>query len=199
MCVCVFCYVFFFMYLLLFFGGACITLRLAGTLTDAIASRYFYGGPGHEHELNLERVLDFRTSIRAGVRALHALGMYHADLKSDNVLVVAVSRRPGEAISRDSVTSDAAVLLKACITDFGVSGLLRGNAVAARTGGGTLGFAPQEQIESYFAGQAQDIFAISAIDVHIVTGNVPGVELSMSNLCASCSRSSATVRCKHTR
>lgn len=88
--------------------------------------------------------------ILDGLGAAHAIGVVHRDLKPENVLIDRY--------------------LRWRLTDFGIASALgeRPDAV-----GGTLGFAAPEQLLGEPQGPAVDLFALTAIVVYVLTGEVP--------------------------
>lgn len=82
--------------------------------------------------------------------AAHAIGVVHRDLKPENVLI------------------DRYLRWK--LTDFGIAGALGEHFDAAV---GTLGFAAPEQLLGEPQGPAVDLFALTAIVVYVLTGELP--------------------------
>lgn len=88
--------------------------------------------------------------ILDGLGAAHAIGVVHRDLKPENVLIDRY--------------------LRWRLTDFGIATALGERPEAAA---GTLGFAAPEQLLNEPQGPAVDLFALTAIVVYVLTGELP--------------------------
>ena len=114
-----------------------------------------------EERLDAKEALAILTQMAAGLDAAHAAGIVHADLKSDNVMLV----------------PQAAGRFRAVITDFG---LAHQDRVASRTSrssgallGGTVGYMAPEQLRGGRPGPAGDIYALGVVLFEMLTGELP--------------------------
>jgi serine/threonine-protein kinase len=88
--------------------------------------------------------------ILEGLGAAHAIGVVHRDLKPENLLIDRYHRWR--------------------LTDFGIASALGERQDPAA---GTLGFAAPEQLLGEPEGPAVDLFALTAIVVYVLTGELP--------------------------
>jgi eukaryotic-like serine/threonine-protein kinase len=107
-----------------------------------------------EGTLSIDEVLRIGLQIGEGLKAAHAGGIVHRDIKSDNI----------------KVTADGLVK----IMDFGLA-KLRGVAKITRTGTtlGTLQYMSPEQAQGREADQRSDIFSFGVVLYEMVTGRLP--------------------------
>ncbi len=107
-----------------------------------------------EKALSIEDVLAIALQIGEGLKAAHARGVVHRDIKSDNI----------------KVTSDGLVK----IMDFGLA-KLRGVAKLTRTGTtlGTLHYMSPEQAQGREVDERSDIFSFGVVLYEMVTGRLP--------------------------
>lgn len=98
-------------------------------------------------------VRQFLQSLLPVLRFIHQRGVIHRDIKLENIM-----RRPdGELV----------------LIDFGISKELSGTVVAPGTVGGTLGYAPAEQILYGKAYPESDLYSLGATCIHLLTNIFP--------------------------
>ncbi|HET7544433.1 MAG TPA: protein kinase [Polyangiaceae bacterium] len=118
--------------------------------------------------LPVERTIELVEQLAAGIDAAHSARVVHADLKSDNVMLVVEG-------------SDTRVV----VTDFGLAKNLGGSARRGRGSGssfaGTVGYLAPERLRGGAASRAADIYALGVIVFELLTGRLPfAPELPMS-------------------
>jgi hypothetical protein len=123
-------------------AGPCLVLRhvAGGSLADRIR---------REGPLPWPRAARYLADLAEGLRAVHAAGIVHRDVKPANILW-------------DPVTDEAV------LTDFGIS--IRLGAPGA--GAGTPFYTPPEALAGEI-GPAQDVYGLAATLFWLVTGSVP--------------------------
>jgi Serine/threonine protein kinase len=105
-------------------------------------------GSFSEWEIN-----EFLHDILPVLKFIHKKGVIHRDIKPENIM----RRKDGLLV----------------LIDFGLSKDLSQTVMAVGTIGGTMGYAPQEQLlygEAYFA---SDLYALGATCIHLLTGIPP--------------------------
>jgi serine/threonine protein kinase len=126
------------------------------TLSQRVARRGRL--PGREAVPLLRQVI-------AGLQAIHACGIVHRDLKSENVFLVPDAR------GRERVV----------VMDFGLARAIDGSVVStwplARVFAGTIDTMAPEQLEGRPFGPAVDIFAFGVLAFEVVTGRRPFVNV----------------------
>jgi tetratricopeptide (TPR) repeat protein len=113
-------------------------------------------------EVTLGRKLDVLSQVVIGVRAAHAAGVLHCDLKPGNVLV----------------TSQSTGGTRAVITDFGLARMARTLSDVGRTSlqqplFGTPAYLAPEQIEGQAATPRTDIYSLGLVMYEAITGSLP--------------------------
>jgi serine/threonine protein kinase len=103
--------------------------------------------------------------VVAGLQAIHACGIVHRDLKSENVFLV----------------PDPRGFERAVVMDFGLARSLDGSVVStwplARVLAGTIDTMAPEQIEGRHPEPAMDIFAFGVLAFELLTGRRPFVDV----------------------
>jgi serine/threonine protein kinase len=105
-------------------------------------------GAYEEDEIHL--LLDDLLPI---LKFVHDRGVIHRDIKPDNIM----RRQDGNLV----------------LIDFGMSKHLNSTVLSRGTTGGTMGYAPPEQIQAGVAYPASDIYALGATCIHLLTGIAP--------------------------
>jgi len=110
--------------------------------------------------LHVERAIELLEQLAAGIDAAHSARVVHADLKTDNVMLVV----------EDAET-------RVIVTDFGLAKLLGGTARRGRGSGtsfaGTVGYLAPERLRGGAASRAADIYALGVIVFELLTGRLP--------------------------
>jgi eukaryotic-like serine/threonine-protein kinase len=105
---------------------------------------------GAYSEAKILQLLDDLLPILAFV---HDRGVIHRDIKPENIM----RRKTGELV----------------LIDFGMSKHLNSTVLSRGTTGGTMGYAPPEQIRAGVAYPASDIYALGATCIHLLTDIPP--------------------------
>jgi eukaryotic-like serine/threonine-protein kinase len=105
---------------------------------------------GAYSEAKILQLLDDLLPILAFV---HDRGVIHRDIKPENIM----RRKSGELV----------------LIDFGMSKHLNSTVMSRGTTGGTMGYAPPEQIRAGVAYPASDIYALGATCIHLLTDIPP--------------------------
>jgi eukaryotic-like serine/threonine-protein kinase len=87
------------------------------------------------------------------LKYVHDSGVIHRDIKPENIM----RRNTGELV----------------LIDFGMSKHLNSTVMSRGTTGGTMGYAPPEQIRAGVAYPASDIYALGATCIHLLTNITP--------------------------
>jgi serine/threonine protein kinase len=102
--------------------------------------------------------------VIVGLQAIHACGIVHRDLKSENVFLVPAAR--GE---------------RAVVMDFGLARALDGSVVStwplARMLAGTIDTMAPEQIEGRTPEPTMDVFAFGVLLFEVLTGRRPFIDV----------------------
>ncbi len=98
-------------------------------------------------------IRQFLQKILPVLQFIHGQNIVHRDIKPENVM----HRQNGQLV----------------LIDFGLSKQLTENVSVRGTTGGTMGYAPPEQIRSGQAFPATDLFALGATCIHLLTGVTP--------------------------
>jgi eukaryotic-like serine/threonine-protein kinase len=110
--------------------------------------------------LDLHVAIEMARQILEGLRAAHAAGVLHRDLKSDNIMV-----------------SGQGADLRIAITDFGLSQALDDEAHAVTSGSrervGSVSYMAPEQILGLELGPATDLFAFGVVFFEMLCGKLP--------------------------
>jgi serine/threonine protein kinase len=110
--------------------------------------------------LELNVAIEMARQILEGLRAAHAAGVLHRDLKSDNIMV-----------------SGQGADLRIAITDFGLSQALDDEAHAGINGSrervGSVSYMAPEQILGLELGPATDLFAFGVVFFEMLCGKLP--------------------------
>ena len=110
--------------------------------------------------LPVERALELVEQLAAGIDAAHSARVVHADLKSDNVMLVVEGAET-----------------RVVVTDFGLAKNLGGTARRGRGSGtsfaGTVGYLAPERLRGGAASCAADIYALGVIVFELLTGRLP--------------------------
>jgi eukaryotic-like serine/threonine-protein kinase len=101
-------------------------------------------------EEKIRKLLDDLLPI---LKFVHDRGVIHRDVKPDNIM----RRANGELV----------------LIDFGMSKHLNSTVLSRGTTGGTMGYAPPEQIRAGVAYPASDIYALGATCIHLLTDISP--------------------------
>ena len=132
-------------------------------------------------QLPAEEALLIATQMAAGLDAAHRAGVVHADLKSDNVIIVA----DGRMVMTGSQP-------RVVITDFG---LARQHDVTLTTGVagamapvGTLGYMAPEVLAGRRARPSADIYALAVVTFEMLTGGLPFRGETLQQLVDACLR-----------
>jgi eukaryotic-like serine/threonine-protein kinase len=105
---------------------------------------------GAYSEAKIRQLLDDLLPI---LKFVHDNGVIHRDIKPENIM----RRQNGELV----------------LIDFGMSKHLNSTVMSRGTTGGTLGYAPPEQVRAGVAYPASDIYALGATCVHLWTNITP--------------------------
>jgi eukaryotic-like serine/threonine-protein kinase len=98
-------------------------------------------------------IRQFLQKILPVLEFIHGHNVAHRDIKPENVM----HRQNGQLV----------------LIDFGLSKQLTDNVSSRGTTGGTMGYAPPEQIRGGMAYPATDLFALGATCIHLLTGITP--------------------------
>lgn len=109
----------------------------------------------HEGPLPIARATALASQVLAGLGAAHAAGVIHADVKSDNVLVLTESGR--EVVK---------------LIDFGVASV-GSEDVVRREMSGTPDYMAPEVIRGLSPGPAADLYAVGVLLYLMLTGETP--------------------------
>jgi serine/threonine protein kinase/tetratricopeptide (TPR) repeat protein len=105
-------------------------------------------------QLSVEEIVLIALQTAEGLRAAHAKGIVHRDIKSDNIMV----------------TKDHRIK----IMDFGLARLLAGEQLArSRTTAGTIGYTSPEQIKGEDVGTHSDLWSLGIVLYEMLTGQLP--------------------------
>jgi eukaryotic-like serine/threonine-protein kinase len=100
-----------------------------------------------------EKIRNLLDDILPILQFVHDRGVIHRDIKPDNIM----RRSNGELV----------------LIDFGMSKHLNSTVMSRGTTGGTMGYAPPEQIRAGVAYPASDIYALGATCIHLLTDIPP--------------------------
>jgi eukaryotic-like serine/threonine-protein kinase len=105
---------------------------------------------GAYSEAKVRQLLDDLLPI---LKFVHDSGVIHRDIKPENIM----RRKNGQLV----------------LIDFGMSKHLNSTVMSRGTTGGTMGYAPPEQIRAGVAYPASDIYALGATCIHLLTDITP--------------------------
>ncbi len=105
---------------------------------------------GAYSEEKIRQLLDDLLPI---LQFVHDRGVIHRDIKPENIM----RRKNGQLV----------------LIDFGMSKHLNSTVMSRGTTGGTMGYAPPEQIRAGVAYPASDIYALGATCIHLLTDITP--------------------------
>jgi eukaryotic-like serine/threonine-protein kinase len=105
---------------------------------------------GAYSEQQIRKLLDDLLPI---LKFVHDSGVIHRDIKPENIM----RRKNGQLV----------------LIDFGMSKHLNSTVMSRGTTGGTMGYAPPEQIRAGVAYPASDIYALGATCIHLLTDITP--------------------------
>ena len=105
---------------------------------------------GAYSEQKIRQLLDDLLPI---LKFVHDRGVIHRDIKPENIM----RRNNGQLV----------------LIDFGMSKHLNSTVMSRGTTGGTMGYAPPEQIRAGVAYPASDIYALGATCIHLLTNITP--------------------------
>jgi eukaryotic-like serine/threonine-protein kinase len=105
---------------------------------------------GAYSEAKIHQLLDDLLPI---LKFVHDRGTIHRDIKPENIM----RRKNGQLV----------------LIDFGMSKHLNSTVMSRGTTGGTMGYAPPEQIRAGVAYPASDIYALGATCIHLLTDITP--------------------------
>jgi eukaryotic-like serine/threonine-protein kinase len=100
-----------------------------------------------------EKILQLLDDILPILKFVHDRGVIHRDIKPENIM----RRKNGQLV----------------VIDFGMSKHLNSTVMSRGTTGGTMGYAPPEQIRAGVAYPASDIYALGATCIHLLTNITP--------------------------
>lgn len=100
-----------------------------------------------------DKIRQLLDDILPILKFVHDRGVIHRDIKPDNIM----RRANGELV----------------LIDFGMSKHLNSTVLSRGTTGGTMGYAPPEQIRAGVAYPASDIYALGATCIHLLTNISP--------------------------
>jgi eukaryotic-like serine/threonine-protein kinase len=100
-----------------------------------------------------EKILKLLDDLLPILKFVHDRGVIHRDIKPENIM----RRNTGELV----------------LIDFGMSKHLNSTVMSRGTTGGTMGYAPPEQIRAGVAYPASDIYALGATCIHLLTDITP--------------------------
>jgi serine/threonine protein kinase len=100
-----------------------------------------------------EKILHLLDDLLPILKFVHDRGVIHRDIKPENIM----RRKNGELV----------------LIDFGMSKHLNSTVMSRGTTGGTMGYAPPEQIRAGVAYPASDIYALGATCIHLLTDITP--------------------------
>ncbi len=100
-----------------------------------------------------EKILELLDDLLPILKFVHDRGVIHRDIKPENIM----RRNTGELV----------------LIDFGMSKHLNSTVMSRGTTGGTMGYAPPEQIRAGVAYPASDIYALGATCIHLLTDITP--------------------------
>jgi eukaryotic-like serine/threonine-protein kinase len=105
---------------------------------------------GAYSEAKIRQLLDDLLPI---LKFVHDRGVIHRDIKPENIM----RRKNGQLV----------------LIDFGMSKHMNSTVMSRGTTGGTMGYAPPEQIRAGVAYPASDIYALGATCIHLLTDITP--------------------------
>lgn len=114
------------------------------TLTDLLVD--------YDNYLTLDMVTAVFDSVADALMVAHDAGVLHLDIKPDNILI----NKQGQVK----------------VTDFGLATLADASG-AGRTGGGTIGYMPPEQIKRETLDARADEWALASVAYEMLTGSNP--------------------------
>ncbi len=100
-----------------------------------------------------EKIRQLLDDILPILKFVHDRGVIHRDIKPENIM----RRNNGQLV----------------VIDFGMSKHLNSTVMSRGTTGGTMGYAPPEQIRAGVAYPASDIYALGATCIHLLTDITP--------------------------
>jgi eukaryotic-like serine/threonine-protein kinase len=100
-----------------------------------------------------EKILQLLDDLLPILKFVHDRGVIHRDIKPENIM----RRKNGQLV----------------VIDFGMSKHLNSTVMSRGTTGGTMGYAPPEQIRAGVAYPASDIYALGATCIHLLTNITP--------------------------
>jgi eukaryotic-like serine/threonine-protein kinase len=100
-----------------------------------------------------EKILQLLDDLLPILKFVHDRGVIHRDIKPENIM----RRTNGQLV----------------VIDFGMSKHLNSTVMSRGTTGGTMGYAPPEQIRAGVAYPASDIYALGATCIHLLTNITP--------------------------
>ncbi len=99
------------------------------------------------------KIIQLLDDLLPILKFVHDRGVIHRDIKPENIM----RRQNGELV----------------LIDFGMSKHLNSTVMSRGTTGGTMGYAPPEQIRAGVAYPASDIYALGATCIHLLTAVTP--------------------------
>jgi WD40 repeat protein len=105
------------------------------------------------------QILQLLTDLLPVLKFIHDRGVIHRDIK------------PANLMRRSSPSGDGSTNL--VLIDFGLSKQVTSTTLTPGTTGGTLGYAPAEQMTYGEAYWASDLYALGATCIHLLTNTLP--------------------------
>jgi serine/threonine protein kinase len=135
-------------------GGQSLQFLSMQLLTGQTLRRRMRGGL-----LPFDEVVSLARQLLAGLAAVHAAGVLHCDMKSDNVMLQAAADRPALVV----------------ITDFGLAQRLRSGSrgTLGRRRSGSPPYMAPEQLRGDAMGAYTDVYAFGVVLFEALTGELP--------------------------
>lgn len=124
-----------------------------------------------EAPLPIERALEITLQVLDGLAAAHGAGIIHRDIKPENIFLLEDAEFGGDFVK---------------ILDFGISKVLADNACALTSDGEVLGtptyMAPEQINGASRADHRADIYSVSAVLYHMLSGRRPHMAPTLAEL-----------------
>jgi serine/threonine protein kinase/formylglycine-generating enzyme required for sulfatase activity len=121
-------------------------------------------GTAGKLSISKDRVIDLIRQLLAGLGAAHEAGLFHADIKPANAIVIP----PRETADPTATTKHE----RAVLVDFGLARLRRPDlpSEAAESAGGTPAYMAPEQLHHGRVDARSDLFSLALVLVWLLTG-----------------------------